>query len=463
MAIGIFVFISIVVCLYVSWNIGANDVANAVSTSVGSKVISYSTAVLIAALFELIGAVFAGDKVVDTLGTGLLNMMFFNNDVNIMLKGFLSILIAMGLCVQTATVFGFPISSSHAMVGAILGFGGYVGGVQAIKWNLFAEIVMYWILSPVMAAIIAVILSRFFQTHLFSDGNVTIYRSKCIVFIVMNLIIFIISKSMISMFVADDYHVRLSSGIFTLLLSTGLFLYRVFPIESNMFNGNSTKYSVMSESLDLKKLGIKRRDFTEKTQTAIDLLNEYSSVDIPTQQKIARHTRKTAQYIFGSIQWMSIAFISFAHGANDVANSMGPMSVILNLITQGNFASNFLLNKLLLLVGGLSIVVGIISFGWKVVKTMGTQILPLTPIRAFSAELSVAVTVLLANVYGIPVSTTHALVGALLGISTAYKVSNVNLRVICYILISWIAVVPVSAGLVILIFRLLNIPELLIV
>lgn len=399
--------VAIVVGFYVAWNIGANDVANAVGTSVGSGALTLKQAVLVAAIFEFAGAFFLGGGVSETVESGIVNPEIFSDDMFDYVFGMLASLFAAGIWLQTASFFGWPVSTTHSIVGAVVGFGLVLGGFESIYWGKIGSIALSWIISPLLGGVLAylifsVIRKKILYNHLplKAAKRLTPYLVFA-VFFVLSLIILYGGLSNI------DLH-------FSML--------EVFLIAIGV--GGVTAFI---SSLLVKRI------VRNSTLTDYDLVEK----------------------IFIYLQIIVACFMALAHGSNDVANAIGPLSAIFNVL-QGKSIHGATVPLWLLLLGGAGIIIGLATWGWRVIETVGKKITELTPSRGFAAGFGAATTIVLASKLGLPISTTHVLVGAVLGVGFARGIGAINLTTIRDIVISWVVTVPAGAVLSVIFFYALR-------
>lgn len=401
---------------YMAWNIGANDVANAMGTSVGSGALTLRNAVIVAAILEFSGAFFFGSHVSKTMQSGIINAELFVSDPRTLVYGMLASLASAGIWLQVASYFGWPVSTTHSIVGAIVGFGAVVGGVEAIYWGNVAFIVSTWIISPLLGGLLGYYIFTFLRKRIFYALDPVEATKKLTPFIV-----FVVICVLALILVFEGFHnlnleVTLVQKIF-LVLITGIV-------------GAVISYFAVS-----KVEGPQPKTFHEKRELDVGH-QEYAKVE----------------KIFGYLQIMSACMMAFVHGANDVANAIGPLSAAVAILTTGLYAVDAAVPTWALALGGVGIVIGLATWGWRVIETIGKKITELTPSRGFSAEFGAAATIALASRLGMPVSTTHTLVGAVIGVGFARGLEAVNLNTTRDILISWIVTVPLGAALAILLF-----------
>jgi PiT family inorganic phosphate transporter len=405
---NVLIILAIVFGTFMAWGIGANDVANAMGTSVGSGAVTIKQAIVIAVIFELSGAILAGGEVTATIRKGILDAALFVNEPHLLVYGMLASLLAAGAWLLIASSFSLPVSTTHSIVGAIVGFGAVGIGVDAVAWSEVFKIVISWIASPVLAGVISYTLFRSIQ-NLIIDTKNPFGNAKKYVPYYMFLVGFVVS--LVTIFKGLK-HVGLS------------------------FN-TLTSYSLsMGFGLLVTIIG------------TLMIRNIHLDPDENKDFYFASMER-----VFGVLMIITAAAMAFAHGSNDVANAIGPLAAIYSIIESGGaIGSKSTLPLWILLVGGGGIVIGLITYGHKVIATIGTGITQLTPSRGFAATLAAAATVVIASGTGIPVSTTQVLVGAVLGVGLARGVAALDTRVINKIFLSWIVTLPAGAFMSILFF-----------
>ena len=405
---NVLIILAIVFGVFMAWGIGANDVANAMGTSVGSGAVTIKQAIIIAVIFEFSGAILAGGEVTATIRKGILDAALFTNDPHLLVYGMMASLLAAGAWLLIASSFGWPVSTTHSIVGAIVGFGAVGVGVDAVAWSKVIKIVISWIASPVLAGIISFTLFRSLQ-NLIIDTQNPFNNAKKYVPYYMFLVGFVVS--LVTIFKGLK-HVGLSfstSSSYLLSLGFGLLVAIIGTL------------MIRNIHLDPDE----NKDFY------------FASME----------------RVFGVLMIITAAAMAFAHGSNDVANAIGPLAAIYSVIESGGaIGSESALPVWILLVGGVGIVVGLITYGHRVIATIGTGITQLTPSRGFAATLAAAATVVIASGTGIPVSTTQVLVGAVLGVGLARGMAALDTRVINKIFLSWIVTLPAGAFMSILFF-----------
>ncbi|MDE1461959.1 inorganic phosphate transporter [Spartinivicinus poritis] len=395
---------------FMAWGVGANDVANAMGTSVGSKALTVKQAILIAMIFEFAGAYLAGGSVTSTIRKGIIDPstpeLLANPDL--LVYGMLAALLAAGTWLLVATMFGWPVSTTHSIVGAIVGFAAVGISVEVVNWGKVGTIAASWVVSPLLSGTIAFGIFMSVQRLILNTDN-PFQNAKKYVPIYMFLVGFMIA--MVTL-VKGLKHIGLDlnygqSAIIALLVGIAIML--------------------LGKAL-LNKV---------KEDPKADEKFHFSSVE----------------KVFGVLMIFTACAMAFAHGSNDVANAVGPLAAVVGVVKSGGeIVSKTSMPWWILLLGGLGIVVGLATYGYRVMQTIGKHITELTPSRGFAAELAAATTVVLASGTGLPISTTHTLVGAVLGVGFARGIGALNLRVIGNIFISWIVTLPAGAGLAILFF-----------
>lgn len=399
--------------LYVAFNLGANDVANAMGTSVGSKAVSLKQAIIIAGVLEFTGAVFFGHGVTETLGTKIANPELFTSTPQTLALGMISVLISSGVWLQIATSLGLPVSSSHAVVGAIAGFTWVALGIKAINWSSIGFITLGWILTPIISAIIAAFFYSLIQTWILSQ---------------------------------PDPHRQIKEWIpwlSTILLS----IFGIIALPSLT--------QPLTEFLT-KKIGfnIPPHDIPIFTgATAAIGLTIYSWNTLKNNP-----ITNSVEKLFGRFQLLSACFVAFAHGSNDVGNAIAPLAVIFYINQNHSVPNNGISTPIwIMIIGGIGIVAGLAILGKKVITTIGENIIQLEPSSGFSAELATATTILVASKLGLPVSTSHALVGGVVGIGIVQNLKSIKLQTLQGIAAAWVITVPISAVISAIIFSIIRI------
>ena len=398
-AIPMELWIAAVLALYMAWAIGANDVANAMGTSVGSGALTIRHAIIVAALLEFLGAFLAGGHVTDTVRKGMIDMDLVSRDQ--LLHGMLAALASAATLLLGATRLGMPVSTTHAIVGAIVGFGAVGIGMEVVHWPKVGQIVLSWLSSPLLAGVIAFGIFQFTRTMILDRSNPVEQVRKLGPFFFF-FVFFIIGL------------VTLFRGLKNLRLDLDL-----------------PQALLASALLGLLGAG----------------LGAFFISRVSTRESNSDHRFDQVERIFVVLQILTACAVAFAHGSNDVANSIGPLAAIANAVSGNDLASKAPVAPWMLAIGGIGIVTGLATWGYRVMETVGKRITELTPSRGFAATLAAATTVVVASRLGIPVSTTHTLVGAVLGVGIARGIGAIDLRVVGQIIASWIATLPIAAGL----------------
>jgi PiT family inorganic phosphate transporter len=401
------VWLSAALALYVAWTIGANDVANAMGTSVGSGALTITRAVIVAGILEFCGAFLAGGHVTDTVRKGILVADAVAGHEPLIVYGMLASLLSAGTLLLTATRFGLPVSTTHAIVGAIVGFGAVGLGVDSVVWGKVAQIVASWVTSPLIGGVLAFLVFRITRYSIL-DREDPMEQAKRVGPVFFFVVIFVMA--LVTLFKGLK-HLNLHLD-FVEALGLAVFAGLVGALVGRFFL---------------------RRVKTEPDATGSDRFRQ-------------------VERLFVVLQVLTACAVAFAHGSNDVANSIGPLAAIIHLSKGLAYEGRAVLEPWMLVVGGVGIVLGLATWGYRVMETVGRKITELTPSRGFSAELAAALTIVLASRLGIPVSTTHILVGAVFGVGLARGIGALDLRVVGKILVSWVATLPIAAALSIFFF-----------
>lgn len=404
----VFVILAIIFGLYMTWGIGANDLANAMGTSVGAGAVTIKQAICIAIIFEFAGAVIAGGHVTSTIRKGIIDPTAIIDSPEILVYGMLASLLAAAFWLMVASVKGWPVSTTHSIIGALIGFAIVGIGPDAVKWGKVGSVVGSWIVSPLVGGTISFLLVMSTRKLIF-DTEDPLKNAKryapCYVFLVGFII------SLVTMFkglkhLNIDLSVPQSFGVAVCigLMTAGAGWYFIRRIEAD-------------READ--------RDF------------HFASVE----------------KVFAPMMLFTACAMAFAHGSNDVANGIGPLAAVISIVSSGGeVMQESDLPVWILLLGGTGIVLGLVTLGYRVMITVGRKITELTPSRGFCAELAAATTVVIASRTGLPVSTTHILVGSVLGVGLARGIGALDLRVVVNIIISWLVTLPAGAIMAMLFF-----------
>ncbi len=387
-----------------AWNIGANDVANSMASAVGAKAITIRQAVFIAGILNVLGAVFIGSHVTNTIRKGIVSTEILA-DPNLALIGALSAILAAALWVSFATWKSLPVSTTHSIVGAMIGFGIMAGGFSVINWGKLAAVLISWVISPVFSLIISFLLFKFIIKVIISRKDSFIRSLKWSPFFI-------------------------GITLFVVVLS---FLFKT-PLGKRL--SLSTPMSLVLASVLAVILSI----------IGMKALKHF----------IRPKKSNSAEEVFRFIQVGTSCYVALAQGANDVANAVGPLAVIYFIVKTGSVGAKVPVPTFLLLFGGVGILCGIWMAGYRVMDTLGKKITTLTNTRGFSVEFAAATTVLIASKMGLPVSTTHAAVGGVMGVGIARGIEAVNFSIIFKIMIYWVLTVPVAAITSMIIFKILQ-------
>ena len=407
-----FLALACVAGFFMAWGIGANDVANAMGTSVGSGALTIRQAILIAMLFEFFGAWLAGGEVTATIRNGIIDPGLLADTPELLVYGMTSALLAAGTWLMLASVRGWPVSTTHSIVGAIVGFAAVGISVEAVSWGQVGTIAASWVVSPVLAGSISYALFMSVK-HLILDTDDPFAKAKRFVPAYMWMVGFMISM------------VTLLKGLKHLGLDID------FGLGSKFANALPLAVAIglLVAACGSFLLG--------RIHEVRDENNRFASVE----------------RLFAVLMVFTACSMAFAHGSNDVANAVGPLAAITSIVQSGGeISARSAMPGWILLTGAFGIVVGLATYGWKVIATVGKKITELTPSRGFAAELAAASTVVIASATGLPVSTTHTLVGAVLGVGLARGIAAIDLRVIGSIFLSWLITLPAGAVLAIIYF-----------
>ncbi|MGA1102405.1 MAG: inorganic phosphate transporter [Pseudomonadales bacterium] len=396
---------------FMAWGVGANDVANAMGTSVGSRAITIKQAIIIAVIFEFSGAFLAGGEVTSTIRKGIIDPEILSASPELLVYGMIASLLAAGLWLLVATSFGWPVSTTHSIVGAIVGFAAIGISVDSVNWSKVSNIVASWVVSPLMAGVIAFVVYQSVRRFILNAAEpLAAARRGVPVYIFM--VAFIIS--MVSL-VKGLKHVGLDlsfeqSLIYAALIASGITALGAILISRLKVNAETSHEEILS-----------------------------------------------VERVFGVLMIFTACSMAFAHGSNDVANAVGPLAAVNAVIESGGVvAQKAAMPTWLLFLGALGIVIGLVTYGHRVIRTVGSTITELTPSSGFAAELAAAITVVVASGASLPVSTTHTLVGGVIGVGLAHGVTALNIRVVGTIFTSWIVTLPAGAILSITFFYVLK-------
>ncbi|MFT5208970.1 MAG: PiT family inorganic phosphate transporter [Flavobacterium sp.] len=394
---------------FMAWGVGANDVANAMGTSVGSKAITIKQAIIIAIIFEFAGAYLAGGEVTSTIRKGIIDPSALEDTPELLVYGMMASLLAAGCWLLIATMKGWPVSTTHSIVGAIVGFASVGISVDAVQWDRVGKIVSSWVVSPVISGTLAFLLYLSVRKFIFAaaDPYIAAKRIVPVYMFMMGMVVAMVT------FVKGLKHVGLDLTL-----------------------QDATLYSVAFASF-ITILGI----------ISLSRINRVADSE--------QYSLIYVEKVFSVLMLFTACAMAFAHGSNDVANAIGPLAAVNGIISSGGMvASKSVTPAWILLLGGAGIVAGLALYGHKVIRTIGSNITELTPSSGFAVVLAAVTTVVVSSAYSLPVSTTHTLVGGVLGVGLARGISALNLRVIGTIFASWMVTLPAGAIFSIIFFYL---------
>ncbi len=395
-----------------AWGVGANDVANAMGTSVGSKALTIKQAIFIAMIFEFAGAYLAGGEVTSTIRKGIIDSAFFVDSPDLLVFGMISSLLSAGIWLAVASYLGWPVSTTHSIIGAIVGFAAVGVSADSVEWGAVGGIVGSWVITPAISGFIAYLIFMSAQRLIFDTEN-PFKNAKRYVPFYMALAGFVMSL------------VTIKKGLKHVGLNIGNVEGYLFAIGIAILVGF------------IGRIAINRIKFDESANRNM----HFASVE----------------KVFALLMVVTACCMAFAHGSNDVANAIGPLAAVVSVVNNnGEISSTAALDWWVLPLGAFGIVAGLALFGHRVIRTIGNGITHLTPSRGFAAELAAATTVVIASGTGLPISTTQTLVGAVLGVGMARGIAALNLGVIRNIVISWVVTLPAGAGLSIVFFFMLK-------
>lgn len=460
----VIIILAVVFGFYMAWGIGANDVANAMGTSVGSGALTLKRAVILAAILEFSGAFFAGTHVSETVRKGIVDPAIFTGDGMSFMLGMLSALLAAGVWLQLASWKGWPVSTTHSIVGAVVGFGLAYGGISAIHWDKVGTIAASWVISPLLSGTIAYFIFRILLRTIFYNRR-PLHSAKRLAPYLVFVVFAILSLAMLfkglknlnlDLSTPSAFAVASIVGLIASLIS--VWLVSLIPEQKREKPEDKKKVTDPSIVKALEK-AVKHLEHVQSKapvhmeEEIADALSEVRRLRFESQRSYEFHTNSSeyqqVEKLFVYLQILSASLVAFAQGANDVANAIGPMSAVISVALAGgeSIAAKAPVPLWVLALGGVGIIVGLATWGWRVMETIGRKITQLTPTRGFCALFGSAITIILATKFGIPISTTHTLVGSVLGVGLARGISAVNLYTVRDIMISWIVTIPAGAGL----------------
>lgn len=397
---------------FMAWGIGANDVANAMGTSVGSKALTIKQAIIVAMIFEFAGAYLAGGEVTSTIRKGIIDSAFFVDTPELLVFGMIGSLLAAGFWLLIASYLGWPVSTTHSIIGAIVGFAAVGVSPEAVEWSKVLGIVGSWVITPMIAGLLAYFVFISAQKLIFDSENPLASAKRYVPFY-MALTGFVIAL------------VTIKKGL------------KHVGIQFTTIEGFALAFAVAAVVGVLGKIMISRLKFD------------------PSADKDMHYTN--VEKVFAILMVVTACAMAFAHGSNDVANAIGPLAAVVSVVNSGGeIASKAQLAWWVLPVGAFGIVLGLAMLGKRVIATIGKGITHLTPSRGFAAELAAASTVVIASGTGLPISTTQTLVGAVLGVGMARGIAALNLGVVRNIVVSWVVTLPAGAVMSIIFFFIIK-------
>lgn len=426
---------------YMAWSIGSNDAANAMGTSVGSKAITFTEAIVIAAVFEFSGAILAGANVTDTMRKGIIAPEAFEalgpDGPALFALGMLAALVSAAVWIHIAAFLGWPVSTTHSIVGSIAGFGMVAVGISEVNWGLLATIVASWGVSPVVGGVLAfLVFTAIRRLILNADEPVDAVKRwgpvlAFPVFLVLGLVLFF-------------------KGLKNAAWAQEFTLVTELSISAGIGVAASIGLAVLLQNIDLS---------SGKSALEEDRSGRTADTDV-TEERARKYA--DVERVFRYLQTITACFVAFAHGSNDVANSIGPLAAVVSFFTIDGFSVSFdsgatiggevAVPVWVLVLGGVGIVVGLATYGRKVIETIGTKITEITPSRGFAAEFGAATTIVVGSKLGLPLSTTHTVVGSVIGVGFARGMDALNLSMIWDIFKSWVYTIPFTGGLTIILF-----------
>ncbi|MCZ6809440.1 MAG: inorganic phosphate transporter [Proteobacteria bacterium] len=403
----VYVVLAAIFGVFMAWGIGANDVANAMATSVGAKALTIKQAIFVAAVFEFLGAVLAGGEVTSTIRKGIIDASLLSGTPETLIYGMLASLLAAGTWLLIASRNGWPVSTTHSIVGAIVGFAAVGVGIDAVRWDKVGTIVMSWVVSPLIAGFIAYFVYVSVQVLILRQED-PLERAKRYVPVYIFL------------------------AAFTITLMTILKGLKHVGLTISTANAYLLAITIALVISSIGAFAIRRIK--------------------PDPKLEKRQHFYTVERVFAVLMIVTACSMAFAHGSNDVANAIGPLAAVISIAQTGVVGAKSAIPIWVLALGGGGIVIGLATYGRRVIATVGHKITQLTPSRGFAAELAAATTIVIASGTGIPISTTHTLVGAVLGVGLARGIEAIDLRVVGRIFVSWIVTIPAGAFLAIVFF-----------
>ena len=472
MGLGSYLWITIVggfATFYNAFGIGANDAANSFATSVGAKVLTIRQALVVAGIFEFLGALLMGSHVTDTIRKKIVDIDIYQNEPEALMFGMLCAELAAGTWLLIATYFRYPVSTTHSIIGAIIGFSLAYGGKNAVGWNKVGEIVLSWLISPLLAGIFALVAFSIVKRFIFKSRNPfgrTLLLFPILAFITLTINSFFIIYKGTPQLKLDETPLWVSIvsafgiGIFAALVAQ--FIYIPY-IKRKIERSNVHETIGDMELNDIEVLNSSISELRDQGDSNLYLTNISADENIKRlkgtitdirAKKIAKKIDKLhsnadnidekTDKLYSSLQIITACFSSFAHGANDVANAIAPLAAIVVLYQTGEVGNKSDIPIWIILIGAAGIVCGLATWGYRIIDRIGKELTKITPSRGFLIELSAALTVIIASRVELPVSTTHCQVGSVIGCGLADGKKNIDWKVVRGILFSWLITLPIT-------------------
>lgn len=404
----ILVIIAVIIAAYMAWNIGANDVANSMACAVGSRSLTVFWAVVLAGLANFLGAVLVGSHVTDTVRKGIIDTGAFTEDPRVLAHGMVCAMLGAAVCLNLASYFGMPVSTTHSIVGGIIGFGILRAGCGNIHWAKLGQIIASWFISPLCGGIMGFVIFKLISRHILSVEKPAEAARKgvpvCFFVTFTVLILSIIYKGLKNINLDMDAPRALGFSVIGGFISAGV-----------------------------AKFLIKRKHVCS---------GDWS----------LEHQLQHVEQMFGLLVVITACTVAFAQGANDVANAIGPLAAVAEIVKNNSVPGKVPVSIWFLVLGGSGIAVGLSTFGYRVMRLVGTKVTEITPSRGAAANIGGMITVLACSKMGLPVSTTHTLIGAILGVGLARGITAIDRKIVGSIFSSWMATIPVAAGLTVLFY-----------
>ena len=484
-AVTILIVLTLICGFYVAWNIGANDVANAMGTSVGSGALTLWWAVILAAIFEFAGAWLVGSNVSETVRKKMfepemITTLYGEMAPYVLACGMIAALLAAGTWLLIATWMSWPVSTTHSIVGAVVGFGFVALGVEGVAWDKVGMISCGWVVSPLISGSIAYFLFGIVLKSVFHKRDpvrAAVKVTPFLVFIVICVLSGVTTYKGMKPFWkeqgVDAFDPSFVGLVLLITFAIGLvaffvtkFMLRNYKSDAGADGStNPILAADVSRSIHKAEMHLKRvrnnsdgeiADEAGKLLKKIEGMGELARGRVTTNSD--SEDLQKVEKIFVLLQIITACLVAFAHGSNDVANAIGPLSAAYQALDSGEISAKSTTPSWALLLGGIGIVIGLATMGWRVIATVGKKITELTPSRGFCAEFAAAITILIASTidFGLPISTTHTLVGAVLGVGLARGINALNLKTMRDIVAGWAITIPAGAGLSMIFYFILK-------